>query len=203
MGRDTTTGTVQQIPQSRFAKPADIDTAIIDWVGTAPANLNTLIELGNAINNDASFAANINNQLTLKAPLANPIFTGTISASNGVFNNLLGVGEQTFSFTDALVKSGVGTINQDAIFSLHVTGSGLGVFGFDFSALRFVIGSHGGKPIDFCTNVGGTPDADNLVNATAIMRIIGNNIICPVLPTSPIGLAAGTLWKNGNTINIV
>ncbi|WP_172188406.1 hypothetical protein [Microcoleus asticus] len=66
LGRDATTGVVQALPQSRFATPAQIDQAIIDWVGTAPANLDTLKEFGNAINNDANFFATINNALATK-----------------------------------------------------------------------------------------------------------------------------------------
>ncbi|MEG5048586.1 pyocin knob domain-containing protein [Microcoleus sp. B4-C1] len=82
LGRDETTGTIQTISQSRFATPQQIDQAIIDLVGGAPGALNTLIELASALNNDANFAATIANQLTLKAPLNNPIFTGDIKARN-------------------------------------------------------------------------------------------------------------------------
>jgi hypothetical protein len=76
LGRDATSGTVMQISQSRFATPAMIDQAIIDLAGGAPGALNTLIELANALNNDANFASTVTNALALKAPLASPTFTG-------------------------------------------------------------------------------------------------------------------------------
>jgi hypothetical protein len=84
LGRNTGTGVVEIINQSKFATPAQIDQAIIDWVGTAPANLNTLKEFGDAINNDANFFATINNSLTLKAPLNNPVFTGFITLGENI-----------------------------------------------------------------------------------------------------------------------
>ncbi|MEG4058554.1 MULTISPECIES: hypothetical protein [unclassified Microcoleus] len=115
LGRDDISGGVQLIPQNRFALSGDIEQAIIDWVGTAPSNLNTLIEFGNAINNDANFAAtvtseitnlnsqliNFNNQLAALTTLVTPIdapriitLTGNLNfASNtwfdvGTFNNI-------------------------------------------------------------------------------------------------------------------
>ena len=67
-----------------FATPAQIDQAIVDWVGTVPANLDTLIEFGNAINNDANFASTVTTQLGLKAPLANPTFTGLVTTAGQI-----------------------------------------------------------------------------------------------------------------------
>ncbi|MGL5927105.1 hypothetical protein [Chroococcidiopsis sp.] len=66
LGRNATTGTAQPILQSTFAKPADIDTAIFNLIGAAPAALNTLDELANAISDDQNFAATITNSLTSK-----------------------------------------------------------------------------------------------------------------------------------------
>ena len=45
--------------------------------------------------------------------------------------------------------------------------------------------------------------ADNLASATAVLKIQNSNVICPVLPTSSVGLPSGALWKNGNVINVV
>jgi hypothetical protein len=82
LGREVTTGVVQQIPFTRFATQSNIDQAIIDLIGGSPGALNTLIELAAALNNDANFAANIINQLATKAPLTNPIFTGFVTIGN-------------------------------------------------------------------------------------------------------------------------
>ena len=128
---------------------------------------------------------------------------GRLSASSGYFTSATGAGNATFDFTDSTIKFGIGTTGQDAAFSIHCSGSGLGIFGFDVSALRFVIGSNAGRRVDFCTNVGGTPGADNLAAATPVMSILGQNLIMPVLPTSNAGLTAGMLYRSGTQILIV
>lgn len=53
------------------AKPTvtDVDNKIKEVVGTAPEALNTLKEIGDALGNDANFAATMTNQLAGKAPL--------------------------------------------------------------------------------------------------------------------------------------
>jgi len=84
LGRNTNTGVVEIISQTKFATPTMLDQAIIDLVGGAPGALNTLIELAAALNNDANFAATITNQLTLKAPLASPTFSGFTTLGDNV-----------------------------------------------------------------------------------------------------------------------
>lgn len=143
LGRNETTGTVQQLPQSQFATSTS------------------------------------------------PIFTGNIQ-----------FGYYTGNFSNASLTAGMGTFGEDAVFALHCSGSGLGVFGFDFSANRFVIGANGGKPIDFCTNIGGGIGADNLAPATPTMRIIGGNIVMYDLPTSSAGLISGMLWRDGDVLSV-
>ena len=71
----TTTGTV--------ALTSDITTAINNLVDGAPVALDTLNELAAAINDDASYASTITTALGLKAPLADPTFTGTVTIPNG------------------------------------------------------------------------------------------------------------------------
>jgi hypothetical protein len=66
-----------------FGRPlaADVTTqinaAVAALIGGAPGALDTLKELADAINDDASFAATVTNALAAKAPLASPTFTGT------------------------------------------------------------------------------------------------------------------------------
>jgi hypothetical protein len=83
LGRNSSTGTVETIAQSKFATPAMIDQAIIDWVGDSPLVLNTLKELAAALNNDSNFASTIIDALSTKAPLVDPTFTGIINNSEG------------------------------------------------------------------------------------------------------------------------
>jgi len=71
----TTTGTV--------ALTSDITTAINNLVDGAPVALDTLNELAAAINDDASYAGTITSALGLKAPLASPTFTGTVTLADG------------------------------------------------------------------------------------------------------------------------
>lgn len=64
------------------------DTAISNLVNSAPAALNTLKELSDALGGDASFATTVTNSLAAKAPLNNPTFTGTVS---GVTKGMVGL----------------------------------------------------------------------------------------------------------------
>lgn len=70
------------------ATPADISTAINAVIGASPDALNTLQELGDALGDDANFASTVTNNLALKAPIANPTFTGTVS---GVTKSMVGL----------------------------------------------------------------------------------------------------------------
>lgn len=51
-------------------------TALASLVASSPAALDTLNELAAAIGNDPNFATTLTNLLSLKAPLASPVFTG-------------------------------------------------------------------------------------------------------------------------------
>ncbi len=65
-----------------------VDTQITNLVGGAPGALDTLNELAAALGDDANYATTVTNSLALKAPLANPSFTGTVSVGNvRLFNN--------------------------------------------------------------------------------------------------------------------
>ncbi len=60
----------------------------------APAALNTLNELSAALANDANYATTITNALALKAPLANPTFTGTVNLSSATVTGVISVVQQ-------------------------------------------------------------------------------------------------------------
>lgn len=89
LGRDLNTGTVQQIPQTRFITPALLNQTIIDLVGGAPGALNTLVELAGALNNDANFATTVTNLIASKVGLTgnetvagNKTFSGFTNLGN-------------------------------------------------------------------------------------------------------------------------
>jgi hypothetical protein len=55
-----------------------VTNAISDLIDNAPLALDTLNELAAAINDDANYATTITTALSLKAPLASPIFSGNV-----------------------------------------------------------------------------------------------------------------------------
>ena len=59
-----------------YGTSASIIASITD---SAPATLDTLNELAAALGDDANFATTVTNSLALKAPLAGPTFTGTVT----------------------------------------------------------------------------------------------------------------------------
>lgn len=74
---------------SNIARTSDVTAAVANVVNAAPASLDTLKELADALGNDASFAATVTNSLAAKAPLNNPTFTGTVS---GITKGMVGLG---------------------------------------------------------------------------------------------------------------
>jgi hypothetical protein len=72
-----------------YATETYVGTAISNLVDTAPTTLNTLNELAAALGDDANYASTISTALGLKAPLANPTFTGTVA---GVTSAHVGLG---------------------------------------------------------------------------------------------------------------
>ena len=74
---------------TQVATTAFVGTAVSNLVASAPAALDTLNELATALGNDASFSTTITNSIALKAPLASPTFTGTVS---GITKSMVGLG---------------------------------------------------------------------------------------------------------------
>ena len=60
-----------------------VSTAVANLVDSAPGTLDTLNELAAALGDDANFSTTVTNSLALKAPLASPTFTGTVSLPTG------------------------------------------------------------------------------------------------------------------------
>ena len=67
---------------TQIATTAFVQAAVSGLVDTAPETLNTLNELAAALGDDANFATTTSTALGLKAPLANPTFTGTVTLPN-------------------------------------------------------------------------------------------------------------------------
>ncbi len=73
---------------NQLATTGFVQSRISSIINSAPAALDTLNELAAALGNDANYAATINNSLSLRAPLANPTFTGTV---NGITKSMVGL----------------------------------------------------------------------------------------------------------------
>ncbi|HWX66043.1 MAG TPA: hypothetical protein VNZ27_06370 [Rhodanobacter sp.] len=74
---------------------AQITAAVNALVNGSPGALDTLKELADAMGDDPNFAATVTNALALKAPSANPTFTGTATfpSNNGVMTLKSGTGD--------------------------------------------------------------------------------------------------------------
>lgn len=77
---------------TQLATTAFVRTEITNLIDAAPAALDTLNELAAAIGDDANYAATITTALGLKAPLASPAFTGTVT---GITATMVGLGNVT------------------------------------------------------------------------------------------------------------
>ena len=89
------------------ATTAFVGTAVANIVDTAPEALNTLNELAAALGDDANFATTVSTNLGLKAPLASPTFTGTVTVPTPV-NNTDAV---TKAYVDTAVGSGLDKVS--------------------------------------------------------------------------------------------
>ena len=74
---------------TQIATTAYADAAVAALVGTAGATLDTLGEIATALGNDANLSATLTTSIGLKAPLASPTFTGTVS---GITATMVGLG---------------------------------------------------------------------------------------------------------------
>lgn len=134
---------------TQIANTAFAQALITALIGGAPAGLNTLNKIAAAINNDPSFYTNIIGLLNLKAPLASPSFTGTVTApvvNAGDFSSTGTANVATFNgqtvnvtvsatFSGSVLFSGLDYLNKSSVvyvsadnsnqtFGLRLTGSG-------------------------------------------------------------------------------
>lgn len=79
-GVPTAPTATQGTNNAQLANTAFVQAAVTALIGGAPGALDTLKELADAINDDASFAASVTTALGLKAPLASPGFSGVPTA---------------------------------------------------------------------------------------------------------------------------
>ena len=99
-----------------YATETYVGTAISNLVDAAPATLNTLNELAAALGDDANYASTISTALGLKAPIASPTFTGTVTIPSGAsISGFAPLASPTFTGTVAGVTSthvGLGNVDN-------------------------------------------------------------------------------------------
>ena len=120
------------VDTSTIATQSYVGTAISNLVDAAPTTLNTLNELAAALGDDANYASTISTALGLKAPLADPTFTGTVS---GITKSMVGLGNVD-NTTDASKPVSTATQTEldlklnssDPSVDYYVTNSGSGSY---------------------------------------------------------------------------
>jgi hypothetical protein len=95
---------------TQIATTAYTDAAIAALVDAAPATLNTLNELADALGDDVNFSTTVSTAIALKAPINDPSFTGTPSLPTGTVavtqapgNDSLAIATTAFVQAKALV----------------------------------------------------------------------------------------------------
>lgn len=111
-GNFTVTGVVitsDPTEATHAATKGYVDTGIANLIDSSPDLLNTLNEIAASIGDDANFAATVTESLALKAPIASPTFTGTVS---GITKGMVGLGNAD---NTSDVNKPVSTATQSAL----------------------------------------------------------------------------------------
>lgn len=74
---------------TQIATTAYVRGEVTALINSSPAALDTLNELATALGNDANFSTTITTELGLKAPLASPTFTGTVTLPTGTVTSTM------------------------------------------------------------------------------------------------------------------
>ena len=74
---------------TQVATTAFVRAEVAALVGSAGATLDTLGELATALGNDAALSTTLTNSIALKAPLASPTFTGTVTLPSGTVTSAM------------------------------------------------------------------------------------------------------------------
>jgi hypothetical protein len=77
------------VSNTQIATTAYVKTVIGDLINSAPSTLDTLGEIATSLANNASLSSTLTTSIALKAPLADPTFTGTVS---GITKTMVGLG---------------------------------------------------------------------------------------------------------------
>jgi cytoskeletal protein CcmA (bactofilin family) len=175
--------TTAQIATTEF-----VGTAINNLIGPAVGtSFNTLKTIANAINNDLSYSVTVNNALGLKANIASPAFTGTVTApiidvssklivrSDSSMNGNLVVGNHVEILGDLSVN-GIATIN----FAQHsIPSTAISFINNEYSTLtintqRTDVISYDDEFFELSTAGGEQPFIETFYSTNADLSLNGN-----------------------------
>ena len=136
---------------TKVATTAYTDTAIANLVDSSPGALNTLNELAAAINDDASFATTVNNNIATKMPLSGGEFTGDVTCHNITPDG------------DSSRNLGTNSVRFANVYADNFVGSGANLTGIESFVTGMILlwsGSTGSIPSGFvlCNGSNSTPD---------------------------------------------
>jgi hypothetical protein len=185
-----TVGTnTQQVATTEF-----VSTAVANIVDTAPEALNTLNELAAALGDDANYATTITTALGLKAPAADPIFTGTVS---GVTSAHVGLGSVTNEskatmFTNPTFTGLLTAQQATEIYNVKTGATGTVVHDFTTGA----IWSHESMAANFTANFTNIPTTTGRTIVCTLMLLQGTT---PYIPNTVQidGVAQTVSWLGG------
>ena len=98
---------------TRIATTAYTDAAVTALIGGAPSTLDTLNEIAAAVSDDPDYVGTVNAALALKAPKANPTFTGAVTANGGVVVDTITIDGSTITSSGSLTLDLVGNLTID------------------------------------------------------------------------------------------
>lgn len=159
-------------PQATTYTKTQTDTAIASLLGISPDSRNTIALIDAQLTADETAAASLVSAVALKAPLANPIFTGTVTVPNG---SVLGT-PTSINLTNATFP----TLNQNTsgtAAGLSITlavatgGTGLSTLGTAGQVLEV---NPAGTALQYGTASGGATYL-TYANCSALRTTVGTN----------------------------
>jgi len=144
-----------QVATTQFVR-----TEVSNLVNGAGPALDTLKELADALGSDANFSATISTALGLKAPLANPAFTGT---PTGITATHVGLGNVTNESKATMFASPTFTGTVSGVTATHV---GLGNVTNESKATMFASPAFTGTPTGITATMVGLGSVTNESKAT-------------------------------------
>jgi phage-related tail fiber protein len=115
---------------AQLANTAFVQAAIAALIASAPGALDTLNELAAALGNDPNFATTVTNALALKAPLANPVFSGNPTAPTPAqLDNSKSLATTDFVKKSGLTLSRFNAYTTSTVLAASVVGSAVEFYG--------------------------------------------------------------------------